>query len=172
MEEERALMENSYQRLGLRSKLGNVTGGTEKTLSGVTAAREQAEKEAASAVQKLKPGEARIKRDADGKVIGVEYGKTAEEALNDSDDEEDSGPAPAPGIVKLLEEQAKLGYKRERTQSEREEEWIENLVAKHGDNYEKMFWDKRLNPFQQSVGDIKRRVIKWKKAKAKAAKTA
>jgi nucleolar protein 16 len=66
-------------------------------------------------------------------------------------------------IVKQLEEQASMGAPpAERKQSDREKEWIEGLVGKYGDDYIKMSRDRRLNPFQQTPADIKRRVGKWR----------
>lgn len=72
-------------------------------------------------------------------------------------------------VVKKLEEEASWGVKRERLQSEREEDWIARLVNKYGDDYVRMARDMKLNPFQQTVGDLKKRVAKWKKLQAKAA---
>jgi nucleolar protein 16 len=66
-------------------------------------------------------------------------------------------------VTKQLEEFAKSGERsKPRGQSEREEEWIARLVEKHADDYRAMFWDKQLNVMQQSEGDLKRRVKKWK----------
>lgn len=66
-------------------------------------------------------------------------------------------------VIRKLEEQALMGAeKKERTQSEREREWIERLVGRHGVDYERMARDRRLNPMQQTAKDIERRVGKWK----------
>jgi nucleolar protein 16 len=66
-------------------------------------------------------------------------------------------------VTRQLEELAESGVKRRpRMQSQREENWIEELVEKHGDDYGKMFRDRKLNVWQQSEGDIRRRVKKWK----------
>jgi nucleolar protein 16 len=66
-------------------------------------------------------------------------------------------------VTRQLEEFAASGVRQApRGQSQHEEEWIARLVEKHGDDYRAMFWDKHLNVFQQSEGDIKRRVKKWK----------
>lgn len=70
-------------------------------------------------------------------------------------------------VVSALEAVAAGGVRKApRLQSDREKDWIERLVEKHGDDYEAMFRDRKLNIMQQSVGDLKRRVQKWKKSQA------
>lgn len=68
------------------------------------------------------------------------------------------------GIVEQLEAAAMAGIKktRPRVQSRREVEWIEALVRSWGENYKGMMRDRRLNPMQQSEGDLRRRVERWK----------
>lgn len=76
--------------------------------------------------------------------------------------------AAAAGIVPELEESAKYGKrKRPRKQSQREREWVERLVARHGEDYGAMRRDRKLNPMQQSEGDLRRRIAVWQKEKAK-----
>lgn len=68
-------------------------------------------------------------------------------------------------IVRELEAAARAGdggRKRPRMQSQREEEWIERLVRRWGDDYDAMMRDRRLNPGQQSAGDLRKRVKRWK----------
>jgi nucleolar protein 16 len=66
-------------------------------------------------------------------------------------------------VIRQLEEAARNGVRKApRVQSTREEEWIQRLWEKYGDDYAKMFRDRKLNPMQQSEGDLKRRVKKWK----------
>lgn len=112
-------------------------------------------------VATLHPGEARLVRDPEtGEVTAVQHGPTVEDAL----DAPTFAPAPATtDVVRQLEAVAASGVKRERTQSEGEREWIKNLVAKHGSDYKAMSRDRKLNMWQQSEGDIKRRVSRWQK---------
>lgn len=153
----------NYKRLGLVSRLNKRSGGIEKSVSSVTASTSTP----AALSTKLAPGEARIERDEDGNIVNIVYGKSAEEALNDDEIEKEDGDGEGENnttdIVKALEEQASFVVKRERSQSEREKEWVEVLVQKHGRDYSKMVWDRKLNPYQQSEGDIRRRVARWEK---------
>lgn len=69
------------------------------------------------------------------------------------------------GIVEQLEAAAMMaGNKktRPRIQSRREKEWIEALMSRWGENYRGMMTDRRLNPMQQSEGDLRRRIERWK----------
>lgn len=102
--------------------------------------------------------------------------------LNDlSDDVDLAGAAAAAGqaqggkdasdVVKLLEMQAAkedsaVLAKKPRHTSQREGEWIEKLLQKHGDDYAAMARDRKLNPMQQTVGDIKRRIRKYQAGQA------
>ncbi|KAF5102292.1 hypothetical protein D0Z00_000475 [Geotrichum galactomycetum] len=176
----------NYKRLGLRAKLNGVAGGQEREFAvGDVQAREKDEKtvrdplfiangghlSAATATKKEAPGanEARIERDADGNVVRVVYGETR--AYDDSDDEEEfSGFADSAAdenkteVVKELERLASLPVvSTPRVQSTREQDWIGDLVAKHGDDFDAMARDRKLNAFQQTAGDLRRRVKKWKK---------
>ena len=96
--------------------------------------------------------------------------------LEDSDPEEwegfDNIPAVGSGpqteVLSKLENLASSGVRTApRKQSRREQEWIQKLVEKYSDDYGKMFRDVKLNPMQQSEGDIKRRVLKWKRTQEK-----
>ena len=123
--------------------------------------------------------EAKVERDADGKIIRV---LSRPNPLNDpltalSDDEEEAmaedkeyeewGGIRETGneteVVKELIEQAKNpAEKKPRYQSSREREWLTSLVEKHGDDYDAMFRDRKLNPMQQTAADIAKRIKKMK----------
>lgn len=85
-----------------------------------------------------------------------------------SDNEEALHSVSGSEIVRQLERQADsegqgVKAKKPRHQSSREEEWVLRLVEKHGDDFAAMARDRKLNPMQQSVGDLRRRVNKCKK---------
>ena len=62
-----------------------------------------------------------------------------------------------------LEELVSMEVKRRpRQQSQREEEWITRLLDKYGEDYSRMVRDRKLNPYQQGQGDLRRRVSLWK----------
>ncbi|KAH3913751.1 hypothetical protein HBH56_107230 [Parastagonospora nodorum] len=73
-------------------------------------------------------------------------------------------------VIRELEEAAKNGERKApRKQSQREEEWLERLVARYGDDYGRMARDRKLNPMQQTEADIKKRVKKWQASQASQA---
>lgn len=140
----------NYKNLGLQFRLGAPTGGLEK----------------ASGAEESKGtlGHAPRTRVKSGKIIHGEDGSVRVEYSDEDSEEEEWRGFEDSGVVKELKELAASEVKVPRVQSDRESDWVRRLVEKHGDNYEAMFWDKRLNVHQQSVGDIKRRVYKWRKA--------
>ncbi|KAL1968451.1 hypothetical protein VTN77DRAFT_1980 [Rasamsonia byssochlamydoides] len=71
--------------------------------------------------------------------------------------------------MRAAQEEEAVKKRKPRQQSQREQEWIQRLVEKHGDNIQAMVRDRKLNPFQQSEGDIRRRIRIWKERHADAA---
>lgn len=160
-------MAQNYQRLGLRAKLGSTKGGIEKNIVQKLQnpeSEEDAEKEQQKP-KKLGKNQGRIIRDEDGNVVRVEYAKNSdsedeeEDEWNGFEDDENTKTE----VVKELESYASTAVSKPRWQSEREQDWISRLIDKHGEDYEAMFWDKELNIWQLSVGQIKRKIMKWKK---------
>ncbi|KAF2817143.1 uncharacterized protein BDZ99DRAFT_374257, partial [Mytilinidion resinicola] len=187
----RETLTQNYRRLGLTARLNHAAGGSEKihasTSSELTSTSAKAPaptpdslRMPAPLAKTLTPQDARVERDPKtGAILRVLDDPTAPHRpnplndplneLEDSDEEEWSGFAhvtssvPATtSVVQQLEEVAANGVRKApRKQSTREEEWVERLVQRHGDNYAAMFRDRKLNPMQQSEGDIRKRVKKW-----------
>ncbi|OCL06769.1 nucleolar protein 16 [Glonium stellatum] len=182
-------LSQNYRRLGLSAKLNHTTGGTEKTASTISSATPASESSntvdkfhiPSAAPKTLAPLDARVERDpVTGKILRVLDDPNASKKpnplndplndLEDSDLEEWTGFANVPTknpsattVVQQLEAQALSGVRKApRKQSAREQEWIQRLVEKYGGNYGAMFRDRKLNPMQQSEGDIKNRVKRWK----------
>ncbi|KAG9231872.1 putative nucleolar protein 16 [Amylocarpus encephaloides] len=179
-------LSQNYRRLGLTSRLNSATGGIEKLRPGAESSTSTTSKLAISnAIPKqFAPTEATVERDPEtGRILRVIHPHSRPNPLNDplnSDSEDemvdegeefegfDGQAARNAGkgqneIVKQLEEMAsRAPEKKERKQSEREQEWIERLVGKYGEDYKRMSRDMKLNPMQQTEADIKKRVGKWK----------
>ncbi|PSR78435.1 ribosome biogenesis protein Nop16 [Coniella lustricola] len=119
----------------------------------------------------------KVQRDADGKIVRVLHrANPLDDPLNelesDSDLDQDDEDADAdasentkraaghpPRVVDLLEEQANMPTEKHiRHQSAGEREWIERLIAKHGDDTAAMARDMRLNPMQQTGAEIRRKI--------------
>lgn len=176
-------MVQNYRRLGLVSRLLAPTGGIEKPIHGKIKTSHALE---IRDVEDMVVSEARVERDADGKILRVIHGLGSSRRANplsdplndlDSDDDEDKEEEPQEEwggigddeeedkteVVKQLEEEASRPVeKKVRHQSEQELEWIGRLVAKHGDNVAAMVRDRKLNPMQQTKGDIARRIKRWR----------
>ena len=118
----------------------------------------------------IAPIEARIERDpSTGAILRVFHPhSTIPNPLDDPLDEvlqgyDDDDPLVLKGIIPALEEQASMEIKkRPRQQSKREKDWISDLVKKYGEDFSHMTKDRKLNPYQQSEGDLRRRVRIWR----------
>ncbi|KAK9472726.1 ribosome biogenesis protein Nop16 [Dipodascopsis tothii] len=187
--DEKLTVSQNYKKMGLVARVGGVAGGTEKDLRVPRAYISKAEKAESAAADKAAANEAavpimqglpqatsreaRIVRHEDGRVEVVYADSGAgDDPADDSSFEKASGLMTKPAkvvpaktsVAAELEALANRPVeKKERTASERESDWIQALVTKHGDDYEAMFRDRKLNVWQQSVGDIRKRVVKWQR---------
>ena len=163
--------------MGLASRLNASTGGIEQNPEDLAASSTKNDNLAirSQTANALIPSIAKIERDSDGKILRVLHDRIQktnplDDPLNElaSDPEDEAVTLKAKtDIVRRLEEQASnVAPKQPRKQSTRESEWVAQLVAKHGDDYGKMVRDRRLNPMQQSEGDLKRRVRRWRESRA------
>ena len=143
---------------------------------------------AKAAAAKLDLGETRVERDPEtGKILRVIHDdedniqvagllRSRNNPLNDPlndilEGKGESNPLADSVIVQQLERQADqegktVRAKKPRYQSSREGEWAQRLIDKYGDNYTAMTRDRKLNPMQQSEGDLRRRLNKWKKSQS------
>ncbi len=172
-------MSQNYKRLGLSSRLNAATGGTEKKANKDTSDVQKRDSLAIAGFQpaNLQAQEVQVERDPEtGRIIRIIRPDDEEDIDNPLNDplndlmEYDNGQSsakPVNDVIAQLEAQAaeeeeSLANKRPRQQSQREEEWITKLIEKHGDDTKAMVRDRKLNPMQQTEGDINRRVRKWK----------
>ncbi|KAI5777214.1 ribosome biogenesis protein Nop16 [Geopyxis carbonaria] len=152
----------NYQRLGLSSKLNASTW-----CPPVTAAVAAPE----AAPNALQPGEARIIRDAEGNVIRIEHAPTHDEAL----DAPESAPVRAKtDVVRQLEAEAVFDADRvkEVRMGAGEEDWVARLIEKYGSDYASMARDRKLNAWQHTAGEMRRKCMNWEKKQKQAKKAA
>jgi len=183
-------LSQNYRRLGLVAKLGHSAGGVEPRDSplgdGVAAPKEKVQKNK-DAFGRVVTGrvysEARVERDPEtGRIVRIIREGREDNPLNDplarfDEDSADEGrqggqeeewegideeeEAKRPAVIRQLEKEANAPREKTvRHQSEREVEWLEKLVARHGDDTDAMARDLRLNPMQQTGADIRRRLKK------------
>ncbi|KAF9739745.1 Nucleolar protein 16 [Paraphaeosphaeria minitans] len=190
-------LSQNYARLGLTARLNHATGGVEKTIKtlGLNDGKSsRADAAAGSTADNLnivssKPQieeveEIEVERDPETgvilRIVGETKGKEnplndpLAEVLGDDDEMEWNGFAMVPSersdnpVIRQLEEAARNGARKApRSQSQREVEWLERLVAKYGNDYGRMSRDAKLNPMQQTASDIKKRVAKMNENKGK-----
>ncbi|KAF2102655.1 hypothetical protein NA57DRAFT_63525 [Rhizodiscina lignyota] len=187
-------LSQNYKKLGLAVGLNRPTGGTEKTIQILKAQEEQDAAKSKNSKLSINPKlpstmairEARVERDPEtGEILrviedeGLVRDNPLHDLLNEFDEEDDQdggeedettnedSSVGRTEVVRQLESIAAAGEsKKPRHQSAREIEWVEALVQRHGDDYDKMFMDRKLNPMQQSAGQIKKRVLQWRKSTA------
>lgn len=170
-------LSQNYSRFGIVSRLGHTAGGIERkpTPSGavsVLASNPLDHKPRDRGL--LSVSEVKVERDEEGRIVRVvREANPLQDPLNEveeqsemQDDGEEWGGieedgASKPAVLRELERQASLPeVKKERHQSEREREWLERLKERHGEDVQAMARDRKLNPMQQTVADIRKRLRK------------
>lgn len=155
----------NYERFGLQSNLSKTMKrpASETLITQTKTSDEDSNVDPESIATETDPekiplGEARLIRDPEtNEVVEIIYGKM------EKSDEEQPAKAVLPVIddlIKYQEEHAKPAFVR--TLPEQECHWMALLHKKYGDNYERMKWDKKLNPLIWSVGQIKKKMEIWK----------
>lgn len=183
-------MTQNYHRLGLVHKLNAPTGGSER-LPGEPESETPNSLHingSAKATSQIGLGETRVERDAEtGKILRVIRDEDEIEVaghkwrrtnpLNDplnelsENEKEENQHVMDSAVVQQLERKVDIEDKdakgkKLRHQSKREEEWILRLIEKHGENLSAMARDRRLNPMQQTEGDLRRRINKWRQSQS------
>lgn len=174
----------NYKKLGLTFKLASASGGEEKKIrikpiqhgnmeeSLYDASADEAE-QADGELDPYDPanileGTAKMVKDDEGRVVKIIYGTKritahapAEEAvLSDVGDADDA--AEAEQVISELEQLAQLPKKKEvHKMNELEIHRFQRLVEKYADDYEKMKWDRKLNPFQLSPGQLRKQIKRY-----------
>lgn len=171
-------LSQNYHRLGLSSKLNAPTGGTEYKVS-KSNPKSALAIPSSRAPKSLGTEEVKVVRDPEtGAIVSVQPSAAESRArrnplndpLNDLSDDDEEGfdgldgedVRESKGIVPDLEASAAFEKKkRPRLQSERERAWCRGLVDRWGDDWGGMVKDRRLNPMQQSEGELRKRVGLW-----------
>ncbi|OMJ15703.1 Nucleolar protein 16 [Smittium culicis] len=102
-----------------------------------------------------------IKRSEDGKIENIVI------PGDNSDDDEEAEPkpvAPKTAAAQKLEEFSKNAKKREVWCPDGHVSFAQQLINKHGLDYEAMFWDSELNVQQQTANQLKRKVQQFLKS--------
>ncbi|OZJ05531.1 hypothetical protein BZG36_01923, partial [Bifiguratus adelaidae] len=154
-------LKQNYAKLGLMTSLNGQSGGREKVPTPKFPDEELPEANIEELEKTLQPGEGLIERDEEGNVVRVIVGK--EKPFDEMIEEPVAHVEAKTDVVKALEAQAANVLKVERTQSGFEKQWIEKLIEKHGNDYEAMFWDKKLNVYQQTAAQLKRKIAQYKR---------
>ncbi|KAI8072639.1 ribosome biogenesis protein Nop16 [Gongronella butleri] len=170
-DKKQTLLQN-YRRLGLSTRLnGKAAGGVEKLYADEASnevdsepkeLKELTEDEIEKVKRTLAPGEGLIQRDDEGNVIRIIVGE--KQSHNDILDAPIIPVEAQTDFVRELEAQAaNVPEKAKEHVSSSESAWLDKLIAKHGDDYQAMFWDKELNINQFTVAKLKKHIKHYQK---------
>ncbi|KAJ1955856.1 Nucleolar protein 16 [Linderina pennispora] len=167
-------MAENYRNLGLVARLNGEKGGQVTPLFGK--AKEEADEQAKVDMANMTNDELRkhipqgygiIERDDDGNVINIIMPEEPQDPL-DSDYEAEKVEAKKEG-ARALEEYANMYHeKKQRWLAQGERQMLQDFIDAHGDDYNKMFWDKKLNIDQLTEKQIKKKIQRYLSDKEKA----
>lgn len=117
-------------------------------------------------------GTAKLMKDDEGNVIKIIYGtkKISKKTVvnddnNEVEDEQDKSEednSEAKQVISELEQMASISKRKEvHKMNELEVVRYRKLIDKYGEDYEKMKWDQKLNPFQLSPGQLRKQIKKY-----------
>ncbi|KAL1841704.1 hypothetical protein VTJ49DRAFT_6678 [Mycothermus thermophilus] len=171
-------LSQNYSRFGLVAKLGKATGGTAPSNKSVLNPSTDPLAPRSADQGLLQVREVQVERDAEGRITRVlRNPNPLNDPLNELDsDSETEGKkkqydewsgfqgeddSSKPEVLRALEREASRPVEKTvRHQSEREIEWLQRLVDRHGDDTAAMARDMKLNPMQQTAADIRKRLKK------------
>ncbi|KAL1924571.1 uncharacterized protein VTP21DRAFT_4225 [Calcarisporiella thermophila] len=150
-------LRQNYERLGLMSRLNGLSGGRE--INEPPKAEELTEEDIKKLAKTLGPEHGIIQRDEEGNIVNVIIGEAQDpDAIFDAEPEKVEAKT---DVVRALEERASNAVKTERHQSEGEQKWVQSLIDKYGDDYEAMFRDIKMNKYQQTASQLRKRCEKY-----------
>lgn len=183
-------LSQNYRKIGLASKLNSRTGGAEVKAKDVEDSKGANRGQDPLAVGGSRSGAVagfkttQVLRDEEGNILKVVHDGSDSNPLNDplvaleqaidtqASNEQHGTYNRSTGVVAALEAAAEAELseikkqKKPRKQSQREQDWIETLVKRYGDDVRAMARDKKLNSNQQTEADIGRRIKIWKQSNA------
>nr|CAG8505592.1 13819_t:CDS:2 [Entrophospora candida] len=109
----------------------------------------------------LGPNVGIIERDDEGNIVNVIIGEDEDE--NEVFDKKIQPEPAKTEIVKALEEEASKVFKHEKYQSGGEIEFVKKLIERYGEDYDAMFKDIKLNVYQHTKKQLKKKCEKYLK---------
>ncbi|KAJ2104971.1 Nucleolar protein 16, partial [Coemansia sp. S142-1] len=165
----------NYRNLGLVSRLNGVSGGIVKDI--ISKEADEGQEDVSSRFREgmteaelrkaIPQGYGIIERDDKGNVTNVIMAAEPADPLDDDYEVEESKPKKEG--ARILEEYANtMDGKKERWMSVGERGKLQDMIDKHGEDYDAMFWDKQLNLHQLTKRQIQKKIQKYLAEKDKA----